>query len=76
LGEVKSFKTKDFTQVATVGKARELGFSAAVIDVETGNAPCLKKYFFLGRDNFFPGQAEKSISAGHSRGKFRKMLFL
>lgn len=34
LGEVKSFKTKDFTQVATVGKARELGFNAAVIDVE------------------------------------------
>lgn len=34
LGEVKSFKTKDFTQVATVGKARELGFSAAVVDVE------------------------------------------
>ena len=34
LGEVKSFTTKDFTQMATVGKARELGFNAAVVDVE------------------------------------------
>ena len=34
LGEVKSFKTKDFAQMATVGKARELGFNAAVVDVE------------------------------------------
>jgi hypothetical protein len=28
------------------------------------NAPCLEKYFFLGREKFFPGQAGNFLCPG------------